>query len=354
MNPQMLQLLRESRGMSSSQLASEIGVSPATMSKIEHGLAPADDERIDKIAAALSYPREVLAWGDEVHGFGSSVFYHRKQQTLPQASLRKIHAQVNLTRMRLARLIQSIDIDARYTIPAIDLTEIGGPAEAARAVRAMWALPMGPIRNMAATLERAGIVIVPVDLESPKISAVSIPPLDGAPHLIFTNDKQPADRDRFNLAHELAHLVLHGEMTSPESAEREADEFAAEFLMPAAEIRTQLKGLNLQRAAQLKVAWRVSMAAIIRRARDLGVIDDTRYRSLQVQMSQRGWRKVEPGTIDRDTPTVMRQLIRIHLEEHGYSVEELAHVAGLLSNEFAHRYDVELPRSTRRAHLRAV
>jgi Zn-dependent peptidase ImmA (M78 family)/DNA-binding XRE family transcriptional regulator len=354
MNPQMLQLLRESRGMSSSQLATAIGVSPATMSKIEHGLAPTDDDRLDRIAAALDYPRDVLSWNDEVHGFGSAVFYHRKQQTLPQTALRKIHAQVNLTRMRLARLIRSIDVEARYSIPALDLAELGSAAEAARAVRALWALPMGPIRNMAATLERAGIIIVPTDLESPKISAVSIPPLDGAPHLIFTNGTQPADRDRFSLAHELAHLVLHGEITTPESAEREADEFAAEFLMPAAEIRTQLKGLNLQRAAQLKAVWRVSMAAIIRRARDLGIVDETRYRSLQVQMSQRGWRKVEPGTIDRDEPTVLRQLIRIHLEDHGYSVDELASVAGLLSHEFAHRHGVEVPGGARRAHLRAI
>jgi len=354
MNPQMLQLLRESRGMSSSQLASMIGVSPATMSKIEHGFAPADADRLDRIATALDYPQDVLTWSDEVHGFGSSVFYHRKQQTLPQTALRKIHANVNLTRMRLARLTRSIDIEPRYGIPALDVQELGGAVEAARAVRAAWSLPLGPVRNMASALERAGIVIVPTDLESQKISAVSIPPLDGAPHLIFTNVKQPADRDRFNLAHELAHLVLHGDMTSPESAEREADEFAAEFLMPETEIRTQLKGLNLQRAAQLKAVWRVSMAALIRRARDLGVIDETRYRSLQVQMSQRGWRKLEPSTIDRDEPTVLRQLIRIHLDDHGYSISELAEIAGLAVQEFAYRHGLELPSTARRAHLRAI
>lgn len=353
MNPQMLQLLRESRGTSSAQLAAKIGVSPATMSKIEHGLAPVDEDRVARIAQALEYPPQVFAWKDEVHGFGSAVFYHRKQQSLPQTTLRKIQAQVNLSRMRLARLSQSIEVDARYEVPVLDVTEMGGPAGAARAVRAFWSLPMGPIRNMAAALERAGIVVVPTDLESQKISAISVPPLDGAPHMIFVNDKQSADRERFNLAHELGHFVLHGDVISPGDAEREADEFAAEFLMPAAEIRAQLKDITLQRAAHLKMVWRVSMATLIRRARDLEVIDEARYRSLNVQISQRGWRKVEPSTIERDKPTVMRGLVEVHLRDHEFSVPELADVVGLGVDEFALRYGVAT-HAERRSHLRAI
>ncbi|MDR7184575.1 Zn-dependent peptidase ImmA (M78 family)/transcriptional regulator with XRE-family HTH domain [Microbacterium trichothecenolyticum] len=353
MNPQMLQLLRESRGLSSAQLAKTIGVSPATMSKIEHGLAPVADDRLTRIAQALDYPPDAFAWNDQVYGFGSAVFYHRKQQSLPQSTLRSIQAQVNLTRMRLTRLSQSVEIDTRFKVPVLDATEVGGPAAAARAVRAMWALPMGPIRNIAATLERAGIVIIRADLESQKISAISIPPLDGAPHMMFVNASQPADRERFTLAHELAHLVLHGDAIAPETAEKEADEFAAEFLMPASEIRAQLKGISLQRAAQLKLIWRVSMGALIRRARDLGVIDEARYRSLNVQISQRGWRTVEPAPIERDVPTVMRDLVKVHLDDHEYSVSELASVAGMHPHEFAARYDIDVA-TPKRTHLRAL
>lgn len=354
MNPQMLQLLRESRGMSSSQLASAIGVSAATMSKIEHGLTPVDSDRKTRIAAALSYPESAFEWTDEIHGFGSSVFYHRKQQSLSQLILRKIQAQVNLTRMRLVRLMKSIEIDSRYSVPTLDLVEVGSATEAARAVRAYWSIPMGPIRNMHAVMERAGVVIVRTDLESPKISAISIPPLDGAPHLVFVNIAHPADRERFTLAHELGHFVLHGDLESPESAEREADEFAAEFLMPAVEIRSQLKGITLQHAAQLKSLWRVSMGALIRRARDTGAIDDGRYRSLNVQISQRGWRQVEPAPISRDEPSVLRDLIRVHLEDHQFTPQELADIVGLNEDEFSEKYGVETTRGPARGHLRAV
>lgn len=354
MNPQMLQLLRESRGMSSSQLASEIGVSAGTMSKIEHGLAPLDEERAVRIAEALSYPKSAFGWTDEIHGFGSSVFYHRKQQSLSQLLLRKIQAQVNLTRMRLVRLMKSIEIDVRYSVPTLDLVEVGSASEAARAVRAHWSVPMGPIRNMHAALERAGVIIVRADFESPKISAISIPPLDGAPHLIFVNVAHSADRERFTLAHELGHFVLHGDLESPESAEREADEFASEFLMPASEIRSQLKDITLQRAAQLKSLWRVSMGALIRRARDTGAIDEGRYRSLNVQISQRGWRQVEPAPIVRDEPSVLRDLIRVQLEDHQFSSQELADIVGLAEEEFRVRYGVETTGGPARRHLRAV
>lgn len=354
MNPQMLQLLRESRGMSSSRLASEIGVSAATMSKIEHGLTPLDSVRTALIAKTLSYPESAFAWTDEIHGFGSSVFYHRKQQSLSQLLLRKIQAQVNLSRMRLVRLMRSVEVDSRYSIPTLNLHEVGSASEAARAVRAYWSVPMGPIRNLNSLLERAGVIIMRADFESPKISAISIPPLDGAPHLIFLNLVHSADRERFTLAHELGHFVLHGDLESPESAEREADEFASEFLMPAREIRSQLKGISLQKAAQLKGFWRVSMGALIRRARDTGAIDESRYRSLNVQISQRGWRKVEPAPISRDEPSVLRNLIRVQLDDHHLTILELAEVVGLTEREFRQRYGLEASSEPTRRHLRIV
>src|SRR5947209_2741407 len=113
----MLTLLRESRGHSQSALAKLTGIPQPTLSKAESGLTDLDDERIDRIADVLRYPREVFSWTDPVYGFGNAAFHHRKQQSLTQISLRKVHALVNLTRMRTSRLIRSVDVETRYTIP---------------------------------------------------------------------------------------------------------------------------------------------------------------------------------------------------------------------------------------------
>lgn len=356
MNPQMLTLLRESRGLSGSQLASLSGVPQPTLSKMENGLAPLDDARMERIAAALDYPLEAFTWSDTVYGFGSAAFFHRKQQSLGQGALRKIHALMNLLRMRVTRLMRSVEVDAKFTIPSIDVEELGSPAEVARAVRAQWLVPLGPVKSMTAVLERAGAVVVRADLESPRISALSTMTPDGPPLLIL-NTGQPADRERFTLAHELGHLVMHATAFSVAEAdvEAEADAFASEFLMPAAEIRPQLRGMDLGRAAQLKVAWRVSMASLVRRARDLGVIDESRYRSLVVQMSRKGWRKAEPVQIPADEPTVLADLIAVHLHDHEYTAHELGLAVGLHEHEFRSVMPVPTGAGERpRRHLRAL
>jgi Zn-dependent peptidase ImmA (M78 family) len=149
----------------------------------------------------------------------------------------------------------------------------------------------------------------------------------------------PADRERFTLAHELGHLVMHT-TTISEDAEHEADEFAAEFLMPAAEIRAQLRGIDLGTAYSLKLAWKVSMGALIRRARDLGLVSESRYKSLNVMKSKKGWHRNEPGTLDHEEPTVIKALIEVHLDEHNYTVNELADTLGLREAEFRELYDV--------------
>ncbi|WIB33929.1 XRE family transcriptional regulator [Curtobacterium sp. MCSS17_005] len=356
MNPQMLTLLRESRGYSGAQLAKLAGIPQPTLSKAENGLATLDDARLQKVADVLDYPVDAFSWTDPVYGFGSAAFYHRKQQSLPQTVLRKIQAQVNLTRMRLDKLLRSIEIDTQYSLPVLAIEDFGSPAEVARGVRANWRMPMGPVRDMAATLELAGIIVVRSNLESPKIAAISLDNVGTYPALIILNAGMSADRERFTLAHELGHLVMHSVLVTSDEAEREADEFAAEFLMPAAEIRTQLKGMTLARAAQLKVVWRVAMSALIRRARDLGLIDATRYKSLIVSMSQKGWRKAEPVEVQPDHPTVVSSLIDVHLRDHGYSFHELAQVVALNPSEFGSRFEVEAPESRKSSggHLRAL
>ena len=68
--------------------------------------------------------------------------------------------------------------------------------------------------------------------------------------------------------------------------EGEADRFAAEFLMPEREIRSDLRPpLTIARLAALKPYWKVSMAALARRAWNVGTIDQNRYRRLFTELS---------------------------------------------------------------------
>ncbi len=337
MNPEMLAVAREARGMTQSELAERSGVPQGTISKAEHGLATLSDERLRALAEALGFPLDVFRWDDEVHGFGSSSFYHRKQKSLPQARLREIQATFNLHRIRARRLSQGLDIIAKHRFQPLDIDDYGTPDEAARAVRAMWNVPMGPVKDLCRLIENAGGVVVRTDLGTNKISAIS-QWLSGERPIFVTNAASPADRERFTLAHEIAHVLLHETPRDEKEGETEADRFASELLMPAADISPQLAGgIDLARAAQLKPYWRVAMSALIRRAKDLGFITEGRYKSLSVQMSQKGWRTREPVQIERDRPRFLDQVIKARLAS-GYTVDELAQVAGLAPDEFARLY----------------
>ena len=161
-------------------------------------------------------------------------------------------------------------------------TEVRGAArlttdDIARQVREMWLLPNGPIPNMVDLLESNGGIVIPCDFGTDLIDAIS-QRVDGLPVLFFVNVNAPADRLRHTLAHELAHMLLHTiAVKSDEEMEDEADAFAGAFLLPAAEIRPQLRRFDLRQLANLKLYWKVSMAALAVRADRLKLI--TPYQS---------------------------------------------------------------------------
>jgi Zn-dependent peptidase ImmA (M78 family) len=172
------------------------------------------------------------------------------------------------------------------------------------------------------------------------------------PPLFFVNRSAPPDRYRYTLAHEIGHIVMHA-MPSV-AMEKEADQFAAEFLMPRREIRTHFaRPFTLQKAAELKPHWKVAMSALIRRAHDLDMISDRYYRGLMTQMSRHGYRLHEPVALDPEEPSIVQAVIDVHTNAHGYSIQELANLA-LLSVDDFNRYYPPPPELAAKAHLRAV
>jgi Zn-dependent peptidase ImmA (M78 family)/DNA-binding Xre family transcriptional regulator len=328
-NPAMLTLARESRGMTQGHLAAEVGVSQGKVSKFEGGMLAVPAAELERIARALDYPPDFFVQQDEVRAVGSGCQYHRKRQSMPVGELRAIHARMNVTRMQIARLLRGADVEAENRFPRIDVDECaGGPAEIARLVRRDWGLPPGPVAHLVRSVEAAGGIVVWCDFGTRKLDAITqcVP---GLPPLFFLNRACPVDRTRFSLAHEIGHVVMHRIMS--EDGEKEADTFASEFLMPEVDVRGQLAKLTIPKAAILKTHWRVSIAALIRRGRDLGVITDSVYRRLYTEMTQAGYKTEEPNPLTAEGPTVLSDLVRVHLEDHAYSTKQLANL--LLTTE---------------------
>ena len=163
------------------------------------------------------------------------------------------------------------------------------PSEIARIVRASWHIPLGPINNLTVEIESARGIIIPFDFNSKDIDAVAhFPPK--CPPLFFTNQFSPTDRLRFTLCHELGHIIMHQNILDIYNIEHQANEFAAEFLMPKKEIKHQFADLSIEKLMILKQYWKVSMAALIKRASDLQVITPSKSKQLWITMGKLGYR----------------------------------------------------------------
>ena len=351
-NPEMIALAREARGLSQTRLAQLAGMSQAHVSKVEAGLVLASPKLLTALATALRMPEHFFSQTDPVFGAGTSEFFHRKRQAVPTKTLRQIHAQINIFRIHVVRLLRSVDFPA-CRIPALDIDELGSATAAAVAVRATLDIPSGPIPNIVNVIENAGGLIIPVAFGSEGVDAISRW-ISGLPPLFFVNNSAPVDRYRMSLAHELAHMVLHRQ---PEAdMERQANEFAAEFLMPSMDIRNYLYGLTLDQLARLKPYWRVSMAALLKRATDLGCITHGSSRYLWMGLSKRGYRKREPAELNLspEPPTLLREILRCYQHDLGYSLDDLAQLLAADREDLMVWYQIATEQAETTKRLRLV
>lgn len=335
LNPEMLVLARESRGLSQTDLHRQTSIPQAAISKYESGVADVPEDRLEAIAEALGYPTRFFYRPDRVHGYGSSCFYHRKQQSLPVRKLREIQAQMNVRRLAVAPLLRGIQIDTEVYFDRLDIDEYDSPEEIARLVRRNWRLPLGPVQNMVASIESAGGIVVRGSFGTRKLDAIS-QWLPGQRPLFFVNGEAPGDRLRWTLAHEIGHIVMHTHHS--EDQEREADAFAAEFLMPEREVKPGLRALTMAKLGPLKQYWKVSMAALIKRAHDLGQINGRQYRRFFTKLNALNYRMNEPNPIPQEAPNLIREIIEVHRTRHSYSATELSVAASLQVEEFRSVY----------------
>ena len=339
-NPEMLVLARKSREMTQTQLAELSKLSPASVSRYETGTLSVTDDNLSRIASVLNYPVNFFCRKPTLVGAMGGAIFHRKQQSLPTKKLYRVHALAETRRLEITTMLNSLDINPSL-LPEypVDLFE-DDPEKIARSVRVAMNIPPGPVFNLTETLERNGCMVVAHDFGSYRIDGFSQRP-NYPPCFLHLNSQLPPDRWRWTLAHELGHLVMHFEpMESPKVVEDQANLFAAELLAPAREIGPLLDGLTFQKLGGLKREWKISMQALITRARHLGTISEGQRRSMYIRLSKAGYRIREPETLDPpvEKPSLMVLLAQRHLDELEYNRTELCDLLAIGEAEFGRHY----------------
>lgn len=332
----MLSTVRVARGLTQSSLAKASGISQATISKVESGLIDLDAQRWGDLSRALDAPVALLA--TKVNNpAGRAVVFHRKRSSLPVSVANRLRAELDLLHMQVAALLGHT-IPVRIERIALPPDGYVTPEEIAQQIRRELGVPPGPVRDLVGLLESVGIAVVRRDLGSVKVDALmSWPP--GSRPVVLLGAHAPGDRQRFSVAHEMGHAVMH-ELPS-DNQETEADRFAAEFLMPRADIGSQLRDVTLAKLARLKPEWGVSMAALLRRARDLAQISDSVYRRLSIELSSAGYRTREPVEVPGEEPHLVRDRV-FQLLGSGNSPRALADSVSMTEDDFARTYLQEM------------
>ncbi|SHM30641.1 XRE family transcriptional regulator [Flavobacterium chilense] len=334
-NIERIKLARESRGYSQSTLAKEMkSASQVLLSKIEKGLSNVTDDVFTELSLILDYPKDFFYKKHDVYPLKH--FYFRKNLGMSMTKARLLESQINILSGNICDLLDAVEIE--IDLPFTDLYKTGlSPEQMADRVRDYFNLPKGPIKDLIKVVEQQGVIIHFFDFTSDlKISGVSYITPVGVPVMIL-NKNMPNSRKVFTIAHELGHILMHfkgGIISEDRNVENEADRFASSFLMPSSEIKSSLYYLTDEKLGDLKRYWKVSIQALLFKAKDTGALTQDQYRRWVTKISYYGWRKQEPLEFEISEPKLLYKMLKLHFQDLQYSKNELCEMFGLNEIEF--------------------
>lgn len=317
-NPTRLTIARQRAGLTKKELATRIGVEPRAISGFEAGQYMPTDDNLSRIVAALGYPVEFFEADDmEILSPEGVSFRSMSKMTAKQRD-------AAIAAGSLAFILADW-IDREFDLPATDIPDYNGatPDVAAQSLRQHWGLGERPIKNMIHLLELKGVRVFSLAENSNEVDAYSV--WRGPRPFIFLNTGKSGEHRRFDAAHELAHLVLHRHGSpNGHDAEKEAQAFAGAFLMPTASMRALGRITpNLNFIMSLKKKWSVSLAAMVVRLHQVGLLTYYHYNRLYVELSKKGFRTNEPAGIKPESSQVWQKVFA-QLRREGRSVQSLA------------------------------
>lgn len=342
---------RKATGLSLRALAEKTGVTAMAISKYETGKSTPSSGVLLSLAKALNVRTEYFFRPVKVELKGVK---YRKQSKLPIKTLRQIEGEVveQIERfIELEQLLPNGPVEP-FKLPdglpssISSLDEVEGVAAK---LRDAWGLGVDPIPVLTDMIEEHGIKVF-LSAAVPSNFDGMTAKVDGIP-VIVVSDKAPGDRQRFTLAHELGHLVLHGRLAAGVGEEAAAHRFAGAFLAPESEVRKELGEhriwLEPKELDVLKQAYGLSMQAWIHRAKDLGILSDTRYVEMRKFFNAHRWTKTEPGEqIPAERPQLFVQLVFRALAQHLISESKAAELLCLTLSEFIKQRSMQGARAT--------
>lgn len=312
-----IKLARKKAKMSMKELAQLVGVSTTSISKIERNIINPRQSTLLRLAKALSVSIEYFFREIKVDTLSPT---YRKHSRLGSKDQEAVEAAIieYVERYLMALQIFRDDLSVTPELPRIPIGKVEEVEQAANQLRLLWKLGLDPIDGLTGRLENNNIIVASLDGPS-GFDGFSCWVNGNVPVIAF-NSNVPGDRQRFNIAHELGHLVIVLQNCTEIENENAAHRFAAAFLVPSEtalnELGKKRSNISFKELLILKQKYGLSVQAWIRRALDLGIIDQATYTNLFRQLSASGWRTREPGYVPNEEPLQLQLFVNRALAEN--------------------------------------
>ncbi len=310
---QRLRQLRLARGMTLAELAAATDhlVTRQAISKYERGQAQPSPMVVQRLAQALGIrPTDLF----NRHHPQIELIAYRKRASLSKRLQEQIAAMAQEALRDRLYLQELIGEPARLELPlfAYTIGDLAAAEAAAADLRARWDLGSAPIADLTDTLEDHGLHVIALAADDGFDGVAAIARNERGEAVaaaVIGRRSSDGARWRLSLAHELAHLMVQPQPGLDE--EQAAFRFAAAFLAPANELRAHIGArrhqIHLAELILLKHHFGMSMQALLYRMHTLEIISQRLYRSLMIELSERGWRKTEPEPLPVEEPLWLRR-----------------------------------------------
>lgn len=328
---QRLKQLRLARGMSLDALAAALGgaVTKQALSKYELGKATPSPRVLTLLAAALGVKAAQLTAPAEVQ---VDFIAYRRRASLPKREQERMESLIATALEQRLQLQDRLQLSATLSLPvqALPVASFEDAEDAAARIRSQWGLGMEPLANVTATLEDHLVHVLAIDGDHRFDGISAVVRTEGGQVVaaaVVSEEKVAGERQRLNLAHELGHLVLDvSALADDNQIETAAFRFGAALLVPANVLRQEVgrtrSFITTEELLLLKQRFGMSIQALVRRLRDIGVITPSYYKQWCIDISRLGWRREEPGALAREAPTWLRRHTLRALAEELISPEE--------------------------------
>lgn len=358
-NPTRLTLARKCRGLSKRDLAEQAKLSDRMIYAYENGDNIPTDENVAAFSKVLHFP-VVFFVGKDIEAIPVEAASFRSLSKMTAAK-----RDMSLSDGAIVVGLINSWLESYFSLPEVDLpnlTQDGNvtPDIAAESLRAHWGLGAAPIKNMLHLVEAKGVRVFSLPEAQRNADAFSYWH-DGVRPFIFLERTKTPERCRFDIAHELGHLVLHRRETLNQGKEKqnarlleeEANNFASAFLMPKGALMASApKVLTIQNLIPCKHYWNVSLMALVYRLNKIGMMTEWANRTLNIKISHQYGRNRECQSLPYEQSQVITKVLN-SLDEDGRAIDDIAAEIGLYPDQIE-EYFFGMTITRKRPHLRLV